>query len=220
MVNTANDAPGTPQLSAPASGTTLSTLTPTLEVVNAPDPDSAALTYDFEVYRNNLLVTSLTGVPAGASGKTSVTLGSALADNTSYTWRTRAFDGDRYGQWMNTATFTTHIAQATIKAEIDFEPKTLNRKSEGKGVMVEIELPHGYKASNIDISSIRLEGTVPAEASPYSISHKGEVDELTVKFLRSAVIALLSSGDNVPVHVTGKVGTSLFEGIDIIRVIK
>ncbi|MGB9082451.1 MAG: hypothetical protein WCD00_14220, partial [Desulfuromonadaceae bacterium] len=111
-------------------------------------------------------------------------------------------------------------AVTSIKAEIEFEPETLNGKSEGKWVKVEIELPHGYKAADIDISSIRLEGTVPAEALPISINQGGNADVLTVKFLRSAVTALLPPGDSVPVHVTGKVGSSLFGGVDVIRVIK
>lgn len=231
MVNTANDAPGAPQLSAPGEGTTVSTLTPTLTVLNAVDQDSATLTYDFEIYGNNLLVMSFNGVPEGTSGKTAVTLNSPLTDNTAYTWRARAFDGDRYGQWMSMATFKTHIAVTSIRAEIKFEPETLNRKSEGRWVMVEIELPHGYRTSDIDISSIRLEGTVAAERSPYDVhsrSHDGcdhdrskhDHAELTVKFKRSDVIAVLPEGKHVPVHVTGKVGALYFEGVDIIRAIK
>lgn len=220
MVNTANDAPGTPQLSLPTEGTTVSTLTPVLEIVNAVDPDSAAVTYDFEVYSNNLLVASISSVPGGISGKTSTTLTTTLSDNASYTWRARAFDGDRYGQWMNTASFKTHLAQSTITAEIEFDPQTLNKKSNGNWVNVKIGLPPGLKAADVNISSIRLEGTVPAEASPISISNGQNGDVLTVKFGRSAVIALLPSGDNVPVHVTGKIGSLLFEGVDFIRVIK
>lgn len=220
MINTANDTPGAPQLSAPAEGTTLSTLTPALEVLNALDPDSSALTYDFELYGNSLLVASVNAVPENVSGKTSATLSSALADNTSYTWRVRAFDGDRYGQWMNMATFKTHISATNIRAEIRFEPVTLNKKSAGNWVMVQIELPQGYLAADVDISSLRLEGAVPAEASPVSISKRGNAEVLTVKFLRSAAIALLPSGDSVPVHVTGKIGLALFEGVDVIRVVK
>ena len=232
MINTANDAPGAPGLSSPANGATLATLTPTLEVVNAVDPDNDGLTYDFEVYSNNLLVASVSGVPVGTSGKTSATLNTTLADNMQYTWRARAFDGDSYGQWMTMATFSTHIAQATIRAEIKFEPKTLNRKSNGNWVMVEIELPHGYRVADIDISSIRLEGTVPAELRQYETRahhydhgcdrdrEKHDHSKLSVKFRRSKVIAVLPEGKHVPVHVTGKVGTLLFEGVDIIRVIK
>lgn len=135
-------------------------------------------------------------------------------------WRARAYDGDRYGQWMNMATFTTHIPMTSIKAEIKFEPETLNKKCRGTWVKVEIELPHGYKASDIDISSIRLEGKVPAESWPHCIHRGKHEDELMVKFRRSDVIAVLPEGNHVPVHVTGKVGSIQFEGVDVIRVIK
>ena len=40
-----------------------------------------------------------------------------------------------------------------------------------------------------------------------------------VKFNRADVINLLPSGNNVIVHVKGMVGTTTFEGFDIIRVI-
>jgi hypothetical protein len=231
MVNTANDAPGAPTLSAPANNSTVTTLTPMLAVVNAIDPDSPSLTYDFEVYLNNTLVTTISGVPGDSSGITSVTINTPFTDNTVYQWRSRAFDGNLYGPWTSMASFTVHLTQTSITAEIEFEPETLNKKSEGKWVKVEIELPHGYRASDIDISSIRLEGTVHAEPWPYErkdhyLDHGCEHDhkghnhaELTVKFNRSDVIAVLPSGEHVPVHVSGKVGTTTFEGVDIIRVI-
>lgn len=216
MVNTANDAPGAPQLSAPGDGATLASLTPTLEVANASDPDSATLTYDFEVYNGNLLAASHSGVPEGISGRTSVTLTAALSDNTSYSWRARAFDGDRYGAWMNLASFKTHIAQTPITAQIEFDPQTLNKKSNGTWVNVKIGLPRGYKASDIDISSIRLEGRVAAELRPAAI----QGDVLTVKFRRNDIIDLLPAGEQVPVHLTGKINSTAFEGMDIIRVIE
>ncbi len=40
-----------------------------------------------------------------------------------------------------------------------------------------------------------------------------------VKFKRGDVIKLLPNGDQVTVHVMGKVGTTTFEGVDVIRVI-
>jgi hypothetical protein len=43
---------------------------------------------------------------------------------------------------------------------------------------------------------------------------------LKVKFKRSDVIAVLPAGNHVPVHVTGTVGGTPFEGVDIIRVIQ
>lgn len=223
-VNTANDAPTAPQVSSPTDGSTVATLTPALAIMNAVDPDSSTLTYDFEVYSSGVLVASITGVPGDNTGITTVTLTNTLNDNTVYQWRARAFDGDRYGAWTPMAGFTVHIPKNSITAEIEFEPETLNKKSKGTWVKVEIELPKGHKASDVDISSIRLEWVVPAEAWPYEIKdcrdNECEGSEIMVKFKRSDVINILPNGEHVPVHVTGRVGAVTFEGVDVIRVIR
>jgi hypothetical protein len=75
--------------------------------------------------------------------------------------------------------------------------------------------------NDIVISSIRLNGTIPAETWPYSIGDydKDGIKDLMVKFKRNDVINLLPNGDNVQVLVTGTVGTTTFEGIDMIKVI-
>ncbi|MCL5024423.1 MAG: FG-GAP-like repeat-containing protein [Nitrospirae bacterium] len=221
MVNTANDAPGAPILNAPANGTSIDTLNPALAVYNALDPDSDSLTYDFEIYSGGLPVKTITAVPQDASGVTSVTLTEALSDDTAYTWRARAYDGDRYGAWMDTASFSIHLPVTSITATIDFDPNTLNKKSNGKWVAVYIELPSGYNVADIDIASISLNGAVSAEPWPYAIGDcdKDGIPDLMVKFNRSAVINILPNGDNVRVEVTGTVGTTTFEGVDTIRVI-
>jgi len=74
---------------------------------------------------------------------------------------------------------------------------------------------------NVSISSLRLNGTIPAESWPYCIgdSDKDGIPDLMVKFNRSGVINLLPNGDTVQVLVTGTVGTVTFEGVDEIRVI-
>ncbi len=86
--------------------------------------------------------------------------------------------------------------------------------------MVYIELPEGYNAKDIDIASNKLEGTIPAESRPYATGDhdKDGAPDLMVKFRRSDVIAVLPPGDHIPVHVSGKVGTTTFEGVDVIRV--
>ena len=116
--------------------------------------------------------------------------------------------------------------------DIEVEPETLSKKSHGNWVMVEIELPHGYDASDVDLSSIRLEGTVPAVAWPHEKKkrrhehgcehdhERHEHSELKVKFRRSEVIAVLPAGKHVPVHITGTVAGTPFEGVDIIKVIQ
>jgi hypothetical protein len=230
VVNTANDAPGAPLLYSPLDKATLATFLPTLSVTNAVDPDGDTLTYEFEVLSAGVLVAARSGVTSQESGVTSWTVTSTLNDNTTYQWRARASDGDRYGPWMNMATFTVHVQQVGINVELEVEPETLNQKSKGNWVMVEIELPHGYHASDVDIASIRLEGVVPAETRPHDRHNhhhdhgcehdhaEHDHDELKVKFDRSAVLALLPIGNHVPVHVTGKIGSATFEGVDFIRV--
>ncbi|MBI5676858.1 MAG: hypothetical protein HZC48_13745 [Nitrospirae bacterium] len=221
MVNTANDAPNAPTLHSPAEGSSIDTLNPTLSVYNATDPDSDILTYDFEIYSNGVLMQSIIGIPQNASGITSLTLSAALSDNTAYNWRARAYDGDRYGAWMDMASFSIHLPVTNITATINFDPDTLNQRSQGKWVVVYIELPQGYNVADIIVSSILLEGTIPAEPWPYSISDhdKDRIPDLMVKFNRTNIINLLPAGDNVIVHVKGIAGTTTFEGFDRIRVI-
>lgn len=217
MINTANDAPGAPQLSAPAEGMTVETLPPVLTVVNALDPDSDQLTYDFEFFSSGIMIAAFSKVAEGTSGTTSVTLDLPLTEGNTYSWRVRAFDGDLYGPWMTMANFS--IPKTTISIEIKFEPETLNKRAEGQWVQVMIELPHGYKAADIDLSSIRLEGTIPAEPRPLSMQRGEDAVKLTVKFNRSKVITALPSGKHVPVHMTGRVGSTAFVGVDFIRVL-
>ncbi len=109
----------------------------------------------------------------------------------------------------------------SINATINFDPDTLNKTSKGNWVVVYIELPDGYKPGDIDVSSILLQGTIPAETWPYAVGDhdKNGIPDLMVKFKRSEVINILSNGEQVTVHVKGKVGSMMFEGQDNIRVI-
>jgi hypothetical protein len=221
MVNTANDAPSAPTLNSPADGASIETLNPTLSINNSTDPDSDALTYDFEIYDDSVLIQTISGIPEDSSGVTSVTITNSLSDNTTYQWRARAYDGDRYGAWIDLATFSIHLPVSSITATIDFRPRTLNKASNGRWVVAYIELPQGYDVHNIDRSSILLEGSIPARPYPFSIGdhdHDG-IPDLMIKFDRSEVITILPEGEEVPVTVTGIVGTTTFEGVDIIRVI-
>jgi hypothetical protein len=222
MVNTANDAPGAPTLYAPTEGSSVATLVPMLAITNAVDPDSDSISYDFEVYAGDVLVQSITNIPQNGSGITSITLISPLPDNTTYRWRARAYDGDRYGAWMAMATFSIHIPVNTINATINFDPNTLNKKSNGNWVTVYIELPAGYNITDISIPSLRIEGTISAELRPYAIGDqdKDGIPDLMVKFKRADAINLLPNGEQVTVKVTGKVGTVTFDGVDVIRVLK
>jgi hypothetical protein len=126
------------------------------------------------------------------------------------------------GKWTGPQSSSTDFyATAAVSATINIDPDTLNKGSKGNWVTAYIELPQGYDPSAIDISSIRLQGAVPAETRPTAIGDRdGDgIPDLMVKFSRSEVIHVLPEGNNVQVHVTGKVGATSFEGVDIIRVI-
>jgi hypothetical protein len=64
-------------------------------------------------------------------------------------------------------------------------------------------------------------GTIQAEPWPYSIGDydKDKIPDLMVKFRREAVINLLPLGSIIRIDVNGTVGTTTFEGVDMIRVI-
>lgn len=117
---------------------------------------------------------------------------------------------------------TTYYDYATIKYSqqqipqptIDIGPNTLNLKSKGKWITCYISLTDDYDVKDIDISTILLEDTIPAEWGDI------QGDILMVKFDRSEVEDMLSPG-TYNLKVTGELldGTK-FEGYsDEIRVI-
>lgn len=121
--------------------------------------------------------------------------------------------------------------EVSVKATIDINPDTLNLNSSGKWITAYIELPEGYDVEDINASTVQLNG-VQAVADPkydfvtnqsgYIIDNDEDgILERMVKFVRSAVAALLSPGDEVELTVNGSLndGTS-FEGTDTIRVIE
>jgi len=115
-----------------------------------------------------------------------------------------------------------YLGKLVIKATVDFDPDTLNKKSNGKWITCYIELPSGYNVANINVSTLKLNGIVPAEPSPTAIGDydNDEIPDLMVKLDRVSVAAILPVGDNVEVKITGSLNDGInFEGIDHIKVI-
>ncbi len=97
---------------------------------------------------------------------------------------------------------------------INIDPNTLNLKSKGNWVTCYVELSEGYDVNDVDIGTVHLEDTIPAEWGDI----QGKT--LMVKFDRSEVEDMLSPG-TYNLKVTGELndGTQ-FEGYsDEIRVI-
>lgn len=101
----------------------------------------------------------------------------------------------------------------------------MNINSSGRWIKAKIEIPE-YNAKLIDISSIRLNGTVFVEPKPNEIEEDDKDDVLEnddsgleVKFNRTLVQSIVSPG-NVTLYISGKVNGSAFLGNNTIRVIE
>ena len=98
----------------------------------------------------------------------------------------------------------------------EFSPNTLNLRSSGMWVTGVLTPSTPYTPADIVIGSIRLNGVPVDPDAPTSI----DSGTLTVKFNRAAVELTVNDGNNVPVAVTGTVGSHCFVGSDCIRVIR
>ncbi len=118
-------------------------------------------------------------------------------------------------------------ALAQVQATVNITPDTLNLKAKGQWVNCTIRLPAGSKASDINISTIFVAGTIPVVKNG-----KGKGDVLTVKFSRAQLVNYINTlaaatpgftfPADVPLTVTGtlKDGVTSFSGQDTIHAIK
>jgi len=113
-----------------------------------------------------------------------------------------------------------------IAATVDIHPQALNLKSKGKWITCYIELPEGYNVSDIYVSSILLNSTIPVDIeAPTTIGDydNDTIPDLMVKFNRTLVIEyVISKGityGNATLTLTGQLYNSTsFEGSDTIKV--
>lgn len=72
---------------------------------------------------------------------------------------------------------------------LDIDPDTLNLRSRGRWITAYLELSGGKNLMDIDVSTLLLNGTIPAEMWPTEIGDYDEdgVPDLMVKFNRTAV---------------------------------
>lgn len=153
-----------------------------------------------------------------------------------YKWRTLTYSS-YYAPWFSpgAAGIGYYLISAVappsrLSATIDIDPNTLNLKSEGEWITAYIELPEGYNASDIDVSTILLNESIQVDAlAPTAIGDYDDdgIPDLMVKFDRAAVASYVIDKMGYPdkfatvtLTITGQLldGTP-FEGSDTIRVL-
>jgi hypothetical protein len=107
-------------------------------------------------------------------------------------------------------------------ADFDVDPNTLNLGSNGMWVLARVELPVQYDPQDVLVETARLNAVVAADLQQYEIDDWNEngIPDLTLRFDRIAVEAILGEGDSVEVTVTGEIeDTIYFTGTEYIRAI-
>lgn len=183
------------------------------------------------------------GVGAGGDGKL-CELWLKSKSQTAYTsidiyhWTPGGVCQPRYwtpdGQWHSFDVVEDgHYNSLELPATIDVDPNTLNLRSGGQWVTGYIELPEGYDVSDIDVSSVMLNDTIPVslldvpapDPVPTEIGdHDADgIPDLMVKFDRAMISELILShcitDDQATLTITGEVGGTPFSGEDTIEVI-
>jgi hypothetical protein len=124
-VNTMNDPPTAPVPTSPADSGSVDTLTPTISVTNASDPDTLGLTYNFEISQDpdfTQVVASMQGIVAGVQGTTSWQSPVSLLENGWYYWRAQADDGLTPGPWSGASRFFVNTANDAPTAPVITAP--------------------------------------------------------------------------------------------------
>lgn len=110
------------------------------------------------------------------------------------------------------------IMSAAVPKEVAIKvtPRTLNLKSKGKFINVQVLMNDSVKAADVNIASLILLDKVP----PARVVVSAGRNTLMIKFGRAEVSALLAAGNSVEITLTGKLDDgTVFTASDRIRVI-
>ena len=118
------------------------------------------------------------------------------------------------------AQYRAELPPGVLPAELDVTPGVLTTKTGRAWVSAYIEIP-GIDPLDIDISTVRLQGTIPAAPRIAVVGdHDSDgVPDLMLKFDRAALASLLVPGNNI-VRLTGSLSTGPeFMGTDVVRLV-
>lgn len=115
FINTANDAPTAPQISAPISDTQITAVSPTLAVTNSTDIDRDGLRYAFELYVEGALtepVATVSGLMGGDNGFTLWRVPKILQEDARYVWKVVVTDEHGLSATSAWAKFTVNSSNS------------------------------------------------------------------------------------------------------------
>lgn len=111
----------------------------------------------------------------------------------------------------------------SLVASLQIDPQVVNLASNGKWVSAHIELPEGHDVADIVLSTLLLNGAVPADLSHKAVVGDADNDglpDLMVKFSRDALQQYLVVGPDQRVVVSGTLSDgAVFVGYDVIKVV-
>ena len=182
--------------------------------------------------------TQAAGEPAPAIAGTSQSLTvSGLSSSTTYYFAIKSVDeASNWSALSNVVSAATLAPSSTTPStntpgfQIDVTPSTLNMSSHGNWVTVHLFLPFPFKATQIDMNSLKLNGTLSPDGKfkgnnyyGHGKNDKSSSSNLVIKFSRSAVQNLISSSTsngNFNLTLTGKVAGTDFTASDTIRILQ
>jgi hypothetical protein len=180
---------GAPAAESPANQAQLSTLRPTLTVVNGTSNQTGTRTYEFQISDRDdfaalgppsssqfLIVATRSGVPEGSDGKTSFTPEQDLQPTTRFYWRARIVQGTTSSEWSEARTFNSKLVGYNRAGEL-YDPlihgETVGTRVgsttfiDGKGIRIDnqnsyVRYQLAQTISNGEFS-VELEGLRPNE---------------------------------------------------------
>ena len=203
----------------------------TIGMQNATKDDGLTVVYNDYYVHDNMAVEisrfpewikldTMAGViPAGGNQELTVTLDAAGLDDGIHEATLDFLSNDPYTP-MYQVPVSLNVSLVDT-AWTNFDPDVLNLSSNGNFVSIYVELPPDLDPYAINLSSVYLNDTIPALASPepeYEDRDGNGIVDVMFKFDRLAVETLLPEGSEVPIWIQGEVlDVQWWRGTDVIR---
>jgi subtilisin family serine protease len=206
----------------------------TIGIQNATKDDGLTVVYNVDYMHDNLaialepmpewlVVSPASGtIPAGGSEELTVALNAAGMEDGLHEAIIDVASNDPYTPLVSVpVSLNVGLVEPTY---VDFDPDVLNLSSSGTSVKMVVELPDWLDPHLIRLSSVMLNDAVPAAPSPppeYTDMDGNGIEEVSFKFDRAAVEAVLTEGESVTVTIQGEVeDVQWWRGSTTIRAIR